>query len=147
MRQFYTDFTENFFPAQEKGRQFGIDVYELASKFVDMEMDHFCGGEMCLNPQGTITVCHRFSSPAEEQYQDIVYGTIDEEGLVRVDEEKFAKLMSHDITQPRCFDCSVRNHCGGGCLAQSKIYDEDQLNIICDWKRSFMKEIYVRRGN
>lgn len=147
MRQFYADFTKNFFPARKKGLQLGIDVYELTSQFADMEMDHYCGGEMCLNPQGTLTVCHRFSSPAEEQYQDIVYGAIDEEGHVSVNEEKFATLISHDITQPRCFECSIRNHCGGGCLAQSKIYAEDQLDIVCDWKRSFTNEIYARRRN
>lgn len=147
MRRFYADFTKQFFPAREKGLQWGIDVYVLASVFADLTMDHYCDGEMCLNPEGTITVCHRFSSPAEKDYHDIVYGSIDNEGLVRLDEKKFAQLMSHDITQPRCLDCSVRSHCGGGCLAQSKIYTEDQLDIICEWTRSFMNEIYDRRRN
>ena len=146
MRRFYSSFTEHFFVAQEKGRQFGIDVYVLASKFVDMDMDHFCGGEMCLNPEGTLTVCHRFSSPAEEQYHDFVYGSVDQEGRISLDEKKLAKLMSHDITQTRCHTCIVKNHCGGGCLAQSSIYESDQLDIICDWTRSFMQEIHVRRG-
>lgn len=146
MRRFYADFTKNFFPAREKGEQLGIDVYELMYKYADMTSDHFCGGEMCLNPEGTVTVCHRFSSPAEKEYADIIYGAIDEEGHVSLDEKKFSQLMSHDITQPRCRNCSVKTHCGGGCLAQAKIYEEDQLDIICDWTRSFMHEIYVRRG-
>ena len=146
MRRFYADFTANFFEAQEKGLHYGIDVYVLASLYAELNMDHYCGGEICVNPEGTITVCHRFSSPAEPQYDDIVYGSIDDEGNVRLDEGKFAQLMSHDISQPRCRDCTVKHHCGGGCLAQSKIYDDDQLDIVCDWTRSFIHKVHERRG-
>ena len=124
----------------------GIDVYVLASKYVDMLVEHYCGGEMCLTPEGTITVCHRFSSPKEERYKDIVYGQVTEKGEVLFDDNKFRSLISHDITmQPKCRNCFAKWHCGGGCLAQSMIYADDQLDIICDWTRQFTQEILERQ--
>lgn len=147
MRKFYSDFTKHFFEAHEKGLKYGIDVYVLASKFVDTLSEHYCGGEMCLNPEGTITVCHRFSSPAEEKYESFVYGSVNDKGEVSFDQEKFAKLMSHDIDMmPKCKECFVKWHCGGGCLAQSSIYDDERLDIICDWTRSFTLELLKRRA-
>jgi radical SAM protein with 4Fe4S-binding SPASM domain len=146
MRHFYKQFSECFFNAQETGFQMGIDVYVLASKYVDMLVEHYCGGEMCLTPEGTITVCHRFSSPKEERYKDIVYGQVTEKGEVLFDDNKFRSLISHDITmQPKCRNCFAKWHCGGGCLAQSMIYADDQLDIICDWTRRFTQEILERQ--
>ena len=146
MRKFYDDFTENFFKAQELGKNIGIDVYVLASKYIKMLIEHYCGGEMCLNPQGTITICHRISSPREEGYHEFVYGNIDDDGNVMFDQERFVKLISHDIkVNPKCERCFVKWHCGGGCFAQSNIYGNDQLDVICEWTRSFSKEILLRR--
>lgn len=146
MEQFYRDFTMHFFRAQQTGRDLGIDVYVLASKYADMLIEHYCGGEMCLNPEGTITVCHRISSPKEEGYENLVYGAIDERGVVTIDSEKFRTLISHDInSQPQCRECFVKWHCGGGCLAQSSIYTAEQLNIICNWTRDFTQQILMQR--
>lgn len=146
MKHFYMHFTDNFFKAEEKGRRHGIDVYVLASKYIDTLIEHYCGGEMCLTPEDTITICHRFSSPNEERYNDFVYGKIDKAGQVVFDHEKFRSLIAHDISKaPKCNDCFVKWHCGGGCLAQSKIYNKSQLNIICDWTREFTKMILLKR--
>lgn len=146
MRHFYKQFSDSFFTAQETGFHLGIDVYVLASKYIDMLIEHYCGGEMCLNPEGTITVCHRFSSPKEQGYENIVYGHVTEEGKVTFDTEKFKHLINHDIMmQAKCRECFAKWHCGGGCLAQSMIYAEDQLDIICDWTRQFTQEILERQ--
>lgn len=146
MKKFYEDFTSNFFLAEKLGRENGIDVYVLASKYIDMLVEHYCGGEMCLNPQGDITVCHRISSPREAGYQDFVYGKIDDNGEVHFNQDHFLELISHNIeTNPKCEKCFVKWHCGGGCLAQSKIYNPAQLDIICEWTRSFSKEILLNR--
>lgn len=146
MQRFYNDFTANFFAAQSLGFSLGVDVYVLASKYVDMLVEHYCGGEMCLNPEGSITVCHRYSSPNESGYSSFVYGSVSEEGVVTLDNDRFAELMSHDISYlPKCRECFVKWHCGGGCLAQSSIYENDQLDIICNWTRDFTKRILLRQ--
>ena len=141
MRNFYAQFTEHFFEAEKAGRNYGIDVYVLTAKYIDMLIEHYCGGEMCITPDGSITICHRISSPKETGYTHFVYGKIDEKGSVMIDNEKFKKLIAYDIErQPKCKDCFAKWHCGGGCFAQSQIYSENQLDIICDWTRDFTKK-------
>ncbi len=147
MRDFYDDFTRNFFDAYDMGKKLGIDVYVLASQYVDMLVEHYCGGEMCLNPEGTITVCHRFSSRLEEQYGAVEYGMVDDAGHVVVNNDKLRSLLSHDARhQSKCRRCFAKWHCGGGCLAQSMIYKPEQLDIICRWTRQFIKQILIRRN-
>ena len=146
MEMFYADFTHYFFQAEATGRDLGIDVYVLASKYADMLIEHYCGGEMCLTPEGTITICHRKSSSKELGYEDFVYGKVDEDGTVHLDAARFSRLIAHDINaREACAQCFVKWHCGGGCLAQASIYNREQLDIICDWTRSFTKEILARR--
>lgn len=146
MEMFYADFTRYFFQAEATGRDLGIDVYVLASKYADMLIEHYCGGEMCLTPEGTITICHRKSSSKELGYEDFVYGKVDEDGTVHLDAARFSRLIAHDINaREACAQCFVKWHCGGGCLAQASIYNREQLDIICNWTRSFTKEILARR--
>lgn len=146
MRAFYAQFSVSFFEAEEKGRLYGIEVYVLASKYVDTLIEHYCGGEMCVTPDGSITICHRISSPQEKGYQDFVYGEINNKGYICVDNEKFKTLITHDIAyNPKCRDCFVKWHCGGGCFAQSYMYSDKQLDIICDWTRDFTKQILLKR--
>lgn len=146
MKEFYANFTRNFFQAENTGHKLGIDVYVLASKYVDMLIEHYCGGEMCLNPEGTITICHRKSSPREPGYEDFVYGRIDDDGTININAERFKHLIAHDINARKaCGQCFAKWHCGGGCLAQATIYTREQLDIICGWTRDFTKEILIRR--
>lgn len=146
MKEFYENFTRNFFQAENTGRKLGIDVYVLASKYVDMLIEHYCGGEMCLNPEGTITICHRKSSPQESGYEDFVYGRVDDNGNIKFDTERFKHLIAHNINARKaCSQCFAKWHCGGGCLAQATIYNQEQLDIICEWTRNFTKEILTRR--
>jgi len=146
MGKFYTRFTTFFFEAEERGREYGIDVYVLASKYIDTLIEHYCGGEMCVTPDGSVTVCHRISSPQEKGYHEFVYGKIGENKHISVDYERFKTLISHDIAgDPKCDNCFAKWHCGGGCFAQSYVYDKEQLDIICDWTRDFTKQILLKR--
>lgn len=146
MKVFYNDFTQYFFKAKELGYKYNIDVYVLASKYIDTLIEHYCGGEMCLTPEGSISVCHRKSSPNEANYEDFIYGWIDENLDIVINYNQFRKLMSHDIyLNKKCKDCFVKWHCGGGCLAQAYTYSEDKLNVICDWTRNFTKKLLLKR--
>jgi radical SAM protein with 4Fe4S-binding SPASM domain len=146
MRAFYAQFSASFFEAEEKGKMCGIEVYVLASKYIDALMEHYCGGEMCVTPDGSITICHRISSPQEKGYQDFVYGKISKNGCIHINHEKFKTLIAHDMAyNPKCKDCFVKWHCGGGCFVQSYIYSDKKLDIICDWTRNFTKQILLNR--
>lgn len=146
LARFYDNFTRNFFMARDLGEKYGVDVYCLAFKNADYIMDHYCGGEICLTPEGTISICHRVSSPQEVHYQDFIYGDIDKTRQISFDESKFDKLISYNIDKKeKCQECFARWHCGGGCLARAYTYDEDKLNVICDWTRDFLRQTLLRR--
>lgn len=146
MKAFYNDFTRYFFKAKELGYKYNIDVYVLASKYIDTLIEHYCGGEICLTPEGSISVCHRVSSPNEANYEDFVYGWIDDDLDIVINYNQFRKLMSHDMhSNKKCKDCFVKWHCGGGCLAQAYTYGEDRLNVICNWTRDFTKQLLLKR--
>ena len=87
-----------------------------------------------------------FSSVREKGYSQVVYGKVDDNGIVCIDNERFSRLISHDINAREiCNHCFVKWHCGGGCLAQYSIYNDEQLAIICEWTKKFTKEILMRR--
>lgn len=146
LAQFYHDFTRNFFRARDLGEKYDMDVYCLSYKNIDYIMERFCGGEICLTPEGTISICHRVSSPQEVHYNDFIYGEIDSSHNITFDESKFDHLIGHNIHhKEKCQDCFARFHCGGGCLAQACTYNEDKLDIICAWTRDFLKHLLLRR--
>jgi uncharacterized protein len=146
LANFYDDFTRNFFRARALGEEHAMDVYCLAYKNIDYIIEHFCGGEICLTPEGTISICHRVSSPREVHYNDFIFGQIDASQNIRFDPLKFDHLISYDMHHnEKCLDCFARFHCGGGCLAQAYAFDEDKLAVICDWTRDFIMKILLRR--
>jgi uncharacterized protein len=146
LAQFYRAFTRNFLLARDLGEKHKIDVYCLAYKNIDRIMEHFCGGEICLTPEGTISICHRISSPQEVHYKDFIYGDMDTSQNIIFDKSKFDRLIGYNIhNKKKCLNCFARFHCGGGCLAQSYTYGEDKLNVICDWTRDFFKHLLIRR--
>jgi uncharacterized protein len=146
LAKFYSAFTPNFFRARNLGEKHGLDVYCLGYKFADLTIDHYCGGEVCLTPEGTISICHRVSSPQEAHYSDFIYGTVSTENNLSFDKSKFDDLIHHDAeSNKKCHNCIAKWHCGGGCLAQAHTYDEEKLDVICDWTRDFLKQILFRR--
>ncbi len=146
MRDFYNTFTEEFFKARAVGEKYGVDVYVLAFRYIDSLIDHYCGGEMCVTPEGTISVCHRVSSPAERNYDDFMYGRITDSLAVEIDTKKLSGLLAHDIDAgERCQRCFAKWHCGGGCLAQACTYDGEHLDVICHWTRDFTRRILLQR--
>ena len=142
MAKFYQTFTRHFFDARKLAQSYGIDLYCLSSKYVNLLLEHYCGGELCVTPEGTVSMCHRVSSPNEKYYNDFVYGQIKNINEVEIDQGKFQKLIKYDIyNNMKCKNCFVKYHCGGGCLAQSYTYTPKQLDIICDWNRDLTKRL------
>lgn len=138
LRSFLNYFTAEFFVARAIGDAAGVDIHCPAFRNMDFIMEHYCGGEMCLTPAGTISVCHRVSSPKEKEYERFIYGSAGKDGIY-LDPRKFDLLMDHDLhTDERCRNCFSRWHCGGGCLATAATYDDTKLAVVCEWTRDFM---------
>jgi len=146
LKEFYNTFTESFFNARTIARNNGIDLYCLISQFNRYIKDHYCGGEFCLTPEGSISICHRFSSSREKFFSEFQYGTIDNEMGVAIDHKKFNDLISFNLyTQDRCRACFAKWHCGGGCMAQARIYSPEMQEVVCGFHRDVTSRFLFER--
>ena len=100
---FYDEYYTNFFEARTLAASYGIDLACAPLRNLNMVVERFCTGEFCLTPEGTITLCHQISSPAETDYHNYVYASVNQEGQMAIDEEKFQHLISHNTiyTNPK----------------------------------------------
>ena len=144
LASFYQTFTDNFFKAKRKADAYGIDMYCVSSKFSELIMEHFCGNEICVTPNGKITICHRISSDKEDSFSKFNYGNIANDGI-KIDDKTLTQLARSNVGLEECSECFAKWHCAGGCLIQRHIYDDSMFSTICEWNRNFLKEILFRR--
>jgi len=140
MREFYRTFLENFNKACELGEKHGKNVDCSSFRNMNILIDRFCPGELCLTPEGEYSICSRMTSPLDIGYQSSIYGKISD-GEVLIDDDKLAQLVNVNVfSKEKCSNCFTRWHCGGGCYAQQFVYTDEAMNIICDYKREFTKQ-------
>ena len=134
---FLEKFTDHFFAALDVAKKLGIQLITPTLKNSETIADRFCSGDFCLTPLGTISVCHRFSSPHEAHYQQCIYGAV-KDSEVRINEEAFQRLMQQNVyTDKHCEACFAKWHCGGHCLAHCYTYGKDELEVLCGFIRRF----------
>jgi radical SAM protein with 4Fe4S-binding SPASM domain len=144
IREFYDQYIEHFFAAHALGQELGKKVDCSAARNFYLLEERFCPGEFALTPDGDISICTRITSPLDTGYDDCVYGKVDGSGKIQIDFEKFLKLTGDNVySREKCRDCFAKWHCGGGCLAQKYVYNEDVLDLICDFTRSFTKRMIL----
>lgn len=146
-QEFYDKYYRKFFEARTLAASYGIDLACAPLRNPNMVVERFCTGEFCLTPEGTITLCHQISSPVEKNYHNYIYASINQEGQMAIDEEKFHHLISHNTiyTNPKCADCFVKWNCGGGCSMQNNQYTSEILDVICNFTRRFSKALLLER--
>lgn len=136
-RRFYDAYTENFYRARSLGKTYGINVNSIKYHELGMLKTRACAGGFDVTPQGTLSVCFLVSSPKEALYEDFIYGRITE-GKVLFDRDKFRNLVENSANQrEQCRDCFMRWHCGGGCLYKTKTYSDEQMEVLCHFKRRY----------
>jgi uncharacterized protein len=146
IKAFYDSYTEHFFEAQHFGAQKGLKVECSASRNLNLLVERFCPGTFALTPEGDISMCTRITSPLDTGFDDCVYGKFNESGKIHFDLQKLKKLSDINIySMGKCRDCFAKWHCGGGCMAQRYAYNEEVLNLICDYTRSFTKRMLLER--
>jgi radical SAM protein with 4Fe4S-binding SPASM domain len=139
IKTFYKDLLTNFNEAYELGEENGKSIECSAARNINLLIDRFCPGELCLTPEGELSICSRISAPRDPGYEKSIYGKV-ENGHINIDEEKLKKLIDHNVySKLKCENCFAKWHCGGGCYAQQLVYDEDVLNVACDFKREYTK--------
>jgi radical SAM protein with 4Fe4S-binding SPASM domain len=146
IREFYNSYLDNFFAAYNYGLETGRNVECSASRNFNLLVERFCPGEFALTPEGDISMCTRITSPLDTGYNDCIYGKIDGSGAVKIDYEQFKKLADENVnSKEKCRDCFAKWHCGGGCLAQKYVYNEEVLELICEFTRSFTKRMILEK--
>lgn len=144
---FCKKYQHHFFRAMDIAQQHGKQLKCAPLHNLSSIVERYCFGELCLTPEGTITICHRVSSPADPNYQNCIYGKINEANQVEFDYEKYKQLMHSDTIydNPGCNHCFVKWNCGGGCMVHNKEYAPEIRRIFCEFTREFSKEVLLRR--
>lgn len=143
---FYDRYYDRFLEARQLATGYAISLGCTPLRNLDMVVERFCTGELCLTPEGTVTLCHQVSSPLEHHYNEYVYARV-EDGRLVVDHDKFASLIRQNTiySQPRCRDCFIKWNCGGGCMMQNNQYSDEVLDVICRFTRRFSKHMLIER--
>jgi len=107
-------FVEQFTKAFELGKSLGLEVAPLWS----LGLANSCGlcSLMVVTTDGHITACPNVLDGRDKGVEVFVYGRIDEEGHVLIDEHKLRLLRSRTVNRlSPCKKCFAKWNCGGGC--------------------------------
>ncbi len=144
--EFYNNYFHHFLAARALGKKYDIDVANATLRNLDLIVERYCAGELCLTPQGAITICHQVSSPREPGYDDFVFGRVIDKKL-EIDYDKFLRLKGRYTLydSPRCENCTVKWTCGGGCTQQRRQYTPEILNVVCNSERRLTTAFLMER--
>ncbi len=140
MEKFYADFLTHFNKAFDLGKQLNINVECSTFRNNHLFIDRFCPGVLCLTPEATYSTCSRISAPHDPGYEESIWGKIDED-RVELDDRRLEELINgyNVYSRPECANCFTKWHCGGGCYAHKFIYSDETIEVICNYKRAYLK--------
>lgn len=145
VREFYKQYTDNFFEAHDYAAQHGLLLDCSAYRNFNLLIERFCPGDNTITPDGEISVCSRIGAPQDLGYQDSIYGKISADGTVDIDRSKFDRLIRLNVHHyPKCKTCFAKWHCAGGCMIHKYTYGEDIQNEICEYTRNFTRRMLLR---
>jgi radical SAM protein with 4Fe4S-binding SPASM domain len=144
--KFYRDFTTGFLQAHQTAKEKNIELSCSLLRNVDCVVERFCAGEFGICADGSITICPCISAPNMPDYQHYIYGNIDEQGTVRIDNVRLENLLSEDVhSYSKCRHCFAKWNCGGDCIHLNRLSSEENKNIRCDFIRRFTKQVLWNR--
>jgi len=148
VRSFCEKYLDHFFRALDIALHHGKQLTCAPLRNINSLVKRYCHGEFCVTPEGTITICHRVSSPFDSNYQNCIYGKINDAEKVEFDYEKYALLMNTDTIydNPDCETCFIKWNCGGGCMVHNREYRIEIRRVFCEFVRNFSKELLLRRA-
>jgi len=144
--QFYKTYNQSFLNARQIAKSHGKELKNAVLRSLDTVVERYCNGEFCLTPEGTISICLEVSSPAEDNYQQHIYGIVDNDSIT-IDTEKFHILKEKEMAQqnPSCQTCFIKWNCGGGCMANNAKYSQKVLEVICESNRNLSLSLLLDR--
>ena len=144
--QFYKAYNQSFLKALQFAKSHGKELKNAVLRSLDTVVERYCNGEFCLTPEGTISICLEVSSPAEDNYQQHIYGVVENDS-VTIDTEKFHFLKEKEMAQqnPSCQTCFIKWNCGGGCMANNMKYTQEVQEVICESNRNLSLSLLLDR--
>lgn len=138
-RHFYDEYTEYFWQARLIGFNEAINVTNSIVDSVEHIKDISCVGDFCVCADGSISVCHRNTSPIDVEYDFCHIGEISD--TIAINKDKMIAFLSYSNNTERCGACFARWHCAGFCPVESRNLSNDAMQVKCD----FIKENIRRR--
>ena len=143
--QYYKQFVDNFFEAQDLAKEKGIYLISPYWNAVICLADRYCPGKFVVTSEGTLSICHCVSSSKDLLYDKFIFGRIEENGEVTVDRDKLTEILSYNQNKfERCKSCSCRWHCAGGCYADNCTIDEECRLAYCKSMRYFLERFLYK---
>ena len=146
LRHFYDTFIEEYAKAKQYAVESGLHLRFEMDEALNSTVIRHCPGKFCLTAEGTVSACHLATSPKESRYTKCVYGKVNEEGIVMIDEAKFQQLFEENmLAKHRCDKCFARWNCGGECMARNDTYPQDYMNEVCRFNRQWLMRLLRER--
>ena len=113
---FFNSYTENFFKAKNISKKHGLFIKNSITHSFNRLRTRFCNGEFCITPESKIVACHRISSSLAGHFDKLVYGQINDDNQIIIDElSEKGVLEFFERKRFECATCFARWHCAGGC--------------------------------
>lgn len=147
-QEYYDAFVTNFYKALDIASEKHIFLTSPYYNNASCLSNRYCPGKFVVTAEGTVSICHTVSSERDKAYDQFIYGHINDDGTLTIDEDKLAKILSHDYnSRESCKSCIARWHCAGGCYADNCSINDDAKEAYCRSMQSFMKEFLLRKYN
>jgi len=136
---FFNRYFESFTEAAKLAQKTNLKLRSSSSHLLNYSMrEKFCYNLVCLTPHGTLTTCPDVSSPVEKDYEQSVFGKIENGGVI-FNDEAFSRLTKGSIYSiEKCQKCWARWNCGSGCSSSRRVYSEEIFDSICDFYRRML---------
>lgn len=144
---FFDNFRVSFLEAIRMGSTYGLNVYNMLSLSFKTLQTTFCRGELCVCPNGDLSVCHRISSAKDLNWNNFCLGKVDKSGVV-VDDDKMKHVMYYHNQQYKdCSSCFAQYHCAGGCYVFRSKLTSSLFQKYCNYSKNMLKDIILSTIN
>lgn len=144
-KDYYFQFVDNFFVAQDIAESHGIYLTSPYQNAVICLADRYCPGKFVLTAEGTISICHCVSSSLDTLYDKFIFGTVTTDGSVCINRKKLETILGHNQHKfRRCQDCPAKWHCAGGCYTDNCSMDEESHEAYCVSMRYFLEKYLMK---
>lgn len=146
LKDYHQRYIRNFFHARELAAENNIKVDCTAQISMDCTLERYCPGELGLTAQGLLSICPCISSPEEDMFDDYIYGLVNDQLKVEIDQKKLDGLLSRNLySAERCNNCFAKYNCGGGCMHKNNILPDDYKDEVCSFTREFARRFLLAR--